>query len=137
MAMIRRACALVIVGGFLGLPVASLLCPWRVADGGLVALGYVLFSLGALIAVSNFYLSFLRVPILRLRGRALSDIRHVSVIPVFGMLIVLGLALAPANRPLSIIALLLTLLDTGNILWFLLAVWNDHTFWAERTPGAG
>jgi hypothetical protein len=90
MAAIRRASAVIVVGAFVGAPVASFFSPWRVAGRRLGVFGYVLFSLGALFAAGNFYCSFLRVPLLRLRGRALAGIRHVSGIPLFDMLIVPG-----------------------------------------------
>jgi len=46
--------------------------------------GIVLLSLAGLIAGTNFFLSFLRYPLLRLLGHHPSDYRHVSGLPAIG-----------------------------------------------------
>ncbi len=46
-----------------------------------------------------------------------------------GMLVLFGLALTPASLALSLATLLLMLLDTGNIPWFIASMWRDDSFW--------
>ena len=46
------------------------------------------------------------------------------------MLVRAGLAVAPASTALSLFALVLLLVDTGNIPWFVMKVWKDEGFWA-------
>ena len=126
--MSRVGC-LALVALMLGAPIASLLVDWRVAGGSYATLAYVVLGFGALVSVANFYLSFLRHPVLRLLGRAEEDIRHVSGVPIFGAVVLVGLVLAPPSTALSVGCLLLLLLvDTGGPLWCLWAVWKDDGF---------
>jgi hypothetical protein len=135
MIIIRKGVALVLVTCLLAIPIASLLSDWRIAGGSLRTVGYAIFLLGALVGILNFYLA-VRPALRQLVGRP-TDGRHVSGIPLFGMLTVLGLALAPASTWLSVTCLLSIVADTGNLLWFVIAVWKDQTFWTDRAKDAG
>ena len=53
------------------------------------------------------------------------------------MLTVPGLALAPASNWLSVTCLLSIAADTGDALWFVIAVWKDRSFWAYQVKDAG
>jgi len=79
----------------------------------------VLFSMGGFICCKNFYLSFLRYPIHRLKGGSREDYQWVSGIPVLGSLLVA----APFARlwlpsELVPVGIILFLIDTGGLHWF-------------------
>ncbi len=79
-------------------------------------LAYAALVLGAAISLLNFYLSFVRVPLLRVCGRSP---RFVSGIPHCGsMLLVVSAALLWPARLSALSALALAALDTGGIHWF-------------------
>jgi hypothetical protein len=90
---------------------------------------YVTLLLGASLSLLNFYLSFVRVPLLR--GCGWSP-RWVSGIPLLGsMLLVLSAVLMWRERWAAVTALTLAVLDTGGIhsffgvlLWDLIATRN-------------
>jgi hypothetical protein len=111
------------------IPLASFFVPWRVVNGAYPLLAYALFGLGGLISLGNFYLSFVRYPLLMLRGRTSEEIEFVSGFPLLGMLVLPGLLLAPASPLLSATALVMVLADTGNLSWFVFAVWKDAALW--------
>ena len=81
---------------------------------------WILFGLGSLLCVTNFYLSFLRYPLHRLRGLPDESYRWVSGFPLFGSLFVaislFGLHDIPAMIPVAVV---LMLIDTGGIHWFI------------------
>ncbi|MGH8067286.1 MAG: hypothetical protein ACRERE_19035 [Candidatus Entotheonellia bacterium] len=101
---------------------------WRVG-GGYSSVGYAAFALGALYSLVNFYLSFVRPYVLRALVSDQASVRNVSGIPLLGMLTVPALAFVPPSVGLSIACLGLILADTGNVLWFVVAVWRDKSFW--------
>ena len=129
--ILKRFIAFCAAAGILAIPVVSFFIDWRVAvaNGFLAWFGYALFGLGAVVSSVNFYLSFLRYPLFILRGRSRDDFRFVSGLPMIGMFVIPGLALAPASPWLSIASLALLLADTGNIPWFVVSVWRDKSFW--------
>lgn len=96
---------------------------------------YLLYPLGILVCLANFYLSFLRAPFLRAQGVPPQEIRHVSGAPLFGTLFVLmGTAVfsdVPGIVPLGI---LLVLLDTGGPHWFVGVMLRDALRRRERRP---
>jgi hypothetical protein len=130
-----RAAALATCVCVLALPVVSLAVSWRIP--GLPFVGWFLFALGSAVACTNFFLTFLRRPVLRLLGRPAAANRHVSVFPLVGMCVLPGLALLPASRGLSVATLALVLCDTGNLLWVLVAVWKDDAFWRDVSSPSG
>ncbi len=89
-------------------------------------LGYLAFALGASLSLLNFYLSFVRVPLLRLLGRSP---RFVSGFPLVGsLLLVVSAALLWSERWLALSALALVVLDTGGLHWFLgVLAWEAAT----------
>ena len=102
---------------------------WRVLGGKLATLGYILFALGAIISIMNFYLSFLRYPLHRVRHGKDAEYRWVSGIPLFGILSVIGLIHIPKSLLLNISTFLLLIIDTGGIQWFVVSTWKDNSFW--------
>ena len=93
---------------------------------------FFLFGVGAFICAMNFYLSFLRFRVYRLRGSK-GEYRHISGAPFLGSILVVVLLL-PLELPMwaRIAALALAALDTGGFHWFIgVVVWQ-----AMKKPGA-
>ena len=85
-----------------------------------VALG--LLAVGAFIALTNFYLSFIRIPFHRWRGH--HDVKWVSGIPLLGSLVLI-VSLAGLDGWPALLGGILFFLDTGGIVAFvLIMVWE-------------
>ena len=82
-------------------------------------LAWLAVGLGALLCLINFYLSFIRHPLNRLRGLSKESHRWVSGFPLFGSLLV-GLSLIVLHDLAGMVpvAVALILIDTGGIHWF-------------------
>lgn len=81
--------------------------------------GAVICLPGLAISCLNFYLSFLRYPLLRCLGKAPPDIQWVSGIPLCGSLLLwIGAALFVGKPVVLWTALAISLLDTGGLHWF-------------------
>jgi hypothetical protein len=97
-------------------------------------LGWILFGLGAFLCLVNFYLSFLRRPLRRLRGLPDESDRWVSGFPLLGSLLValsmIGLHEVPGMIPLAAASILI---DTGGIHWFVGSLF--HRFVHEKRRG--
>jgi hypothetical protein len=79
-------------------------------------LGYLAFGFGASISLLNFYLSWIRVPLLRGLGRSP---RWVSGFPIIGSLLLVISAVLLRDWPrIAFSALALAALDTGGIHCF-------------------
>ena len=78
---------------------------------------YLAFALGAWISLLNFYLSWVRIPLLRALGRAPLPVSGFPLIA--SLLLVIAAALLWERRGLAVTALALAALDTGGIHWFL------------------
>lgn len=113
------------------IPVLSFFFDWRIAAGRHTWIATGLFTFGGLFCLSNFYYSFLRVPLLVWRGVAPDAIRNVSSFPLLGVFVLPGLVLAPPSFALSVATLLLMLVDTGSISWFVAIMWNDDGAWGD------
>jgi hypothetical protein len=90
----------------------------------------VLLTIGGLICALNFYLSFVRVPMLRWMGRSI-ETKHTSGVPLIGSVLVIlawvaGLDFAGAQ----IVAWLLVLIDTGGPHWFIFSLASQG--WTPR-----
>jgi hypothetical protein len=125
----RKIAAVVLAAGLPALPIASMFVDWRVGDGRYSGVGYAAFALGGLLSLVNAYLSFVRPNLRRLLASDPTSVRNVSGVPFFGMLTVPALAFVPPSVGLSIACLALVLADTGNVLWFVIAVWHDDSAW--------
>lgn len=91
----------------------------------------LLIAGGGAISCLNFYLSFIRYPLHRWRGKPRSEFRWISGFPLVGSLgLVIGLVLMRFSRgvlptPLLAVALVIAVLDTGGIHWFVATqVWD-------------
>lgn len=82
-------------------------------------LAWTAFVVGGLLCLTNFYLSFLRYPLHRLRGLSRESYCWVSGMPLFGSLFV-GLSLVDLHslRGMLPVAIMLIVIDTGGIHWF-------------------
>ena len=82
---------------------------------------YVLLAFGCFLSLTNFYLSFLRYPLFRLRGGAPEDYHWMSGYPLVGSLVVLiCLPFVFSNAWLFWIGIICAALDTGGVHWFLI-----------------
>lgn len=92
----------------------------------MILLAWLFFTLGALLCGLNFYLSFLRFPIYRLRGHSAESYRWSSGIPLFGSLFVAVTLFFLSSVPwILIVGILLIALDTGGIHWFIYSQIRD------------
>lgn len=93
-------------------------------------LTYSIFVAGAFVCCLNFYLSFLRYPLCRLRGQ---EYKWVSGVPVFGsLLLVIALAMVHDSPVFFWIGTSIALLDTGGLHWFAVAMLWMCLFRRER-----
>ena len=84
----------------------------------------------AFVAVLNFYLSFVRGLLLRLRHGSLDRYRHVSGIPLIGSLLVLIAGIIGFGAVGTVLSCIVAVaLDTGGLPWFLFSTWQDGSFW--------
>ena len=82
----------------------------------LLLAGYGLLAVGGFVCALNFYLSFLRYPLSRLRGQ---PFQWVSGFPVIGSLLVVACLFVLALPPwLFWVAVVCAVLDTGGLHWF-------------------
>src|SRR5690349_19056289 len=86
--------------------------------------GFAIFGLGALVVWINFYTSFVRYPLHRLRGGTREDFRWVSGLPLVGSILLCLSTMFFGRSPVSWIALAIALLDTGGVLGVVLGVFT-------------
>lgn len=83
-------------------------------------IAYILLAFGCFLSLVNFYLSFLRYPVHRLRGRAPDDYRWMSGYPLVGSLVVFVCLPFVFHIPwLFWLGVICAALDTGGLHWFL------------------
>ncbi|MEM1084415.1 MAG: hypothetical protein AAGI48_09840 [Verrucomicrobiota bacterium] len=96
------------------------------SEGFLKTIGWSAVGLGAVIGGLNFYLSFLRYPIYRLRGGQKKSYQFVSGVPGIGSLaLFVGALLVPPSLPALVLLCGIALIDTGGLPWFFLALGVD------------
>jgi hypothetical protein len=96
------------------------------------AIGFALVALGTLVATLNFYLSFVRYFLYRLRQGSAVGYRNVSGFPIVGTLLVTaGGLISFGSAPIAVFGLFTMFIDTGGSLWFLESNWRDSSFWGE------
>ena len=78
-----------------------------------------LFMVGGFFCLLNFYLSFLRYPLHKLKGGSGDSYRWVSGIPLIGSLLVAAsLLVLNETKWVLVSGLVLIAMDTGGIHWF-------------------
>ena len=92
----------------------------------------VLLGLSVVIAVTNFYLSWLRYPLYRLRGGSRPEYRFVSGVPLFGSIFAYLALLLDHRSAFVWVALAALVIDTGGLLWA--AVWFPLGLIDRRRP---
>lgn len=80
---------------------------------------YSLFSAGAFVCLLNFYLSFLRYPILRRKGKSEDEIGSPSGFPFIGTMLVLFSVAHLTDSFLFPVGVVIMLLDTGGPHWLI------------------
>jgi hypothetical protein len=100
-----------------------------------VIVTWIAFALGGLLCLMNFYLTFLRYPLHRLRGFSKESYQWVSGAPVIGSLLV-ALSLLGRHGQEGILApaLVLMAIDTGGLHWFVATV-ICHSVWDKLRGG--
>jgi hypothetical protein len=93
----------------------------------------MVFGLGAVVCLVNFYLSWLRYPLHRARGASRETYRWVSGVPLVGSALVIATWALWLRHDhsllLDVASWVLALVDTGGIHWFLLVMASD---WFRR-----
>ncbi len=90
----------------------------------------VLFA--AVVGVFNFSLSWVRPLLYRLLHGSLEGYHFVSGIPFVGTpIVVIGVLLSFGDVVTASLGLLVLLMDTGGLPWFLAATWRDSSLWDE------
>jgi hypothetical protein len=88
---------------------------------------------GVLVALINFYLTFVRPVLFHLvsrRSRARVPYRRVSGAPVIGtLLIMVGAVMSFGAVGSALIGLSAFVLDTGGAGWFIVSTWRDRSLW--------
>ncbi|WP_146653240.1 hypothetical protein [Labilithrix luteola] len=126
---VRRGVGVVIAFGPVVLLVASLVSALtRGNEHHTSGLAVLLFAL--LIGALNFHLSFVRGLLYRRATGSLDGYRHVSGLPMVGtLLVVIGTLLGFGSAVCAAIGLLAIGIDTGGLVWFLIATWKDSSLW--------
>ncbi len=89
-----------------------------------------LVSVAAVIGVLNLYLSFVRPWNYRRRHGTDFGYRFVSGVPVLGTLLLAPVVLLSLGTPyLAACGLLVSMIDTGGLPWFLIMTWRDRSLW--------
>jgi hypothetical protein len=96
-----------------------------------IFIGIVLFCLGAIGTLANFWLSFLDYPLYRLRGGSPADYRRMSGLPFFASGILwISMPFLSGQPAFMWAAFLLSLFDTGGVHWMvaddLYRLWRDR-----------
>ncbi len=126
-----KTAALVLAVSPFAIWIALLIIDWRLWDGRFSIVGWIIFGLGAVISITNFYNSVLRYWLFKLRGRLSENLASSSSIPLLGILVLVGNVFIPNTIWLNIAVPILLLLDTGGISWFVVMVWKDDEFWGK------
>jgi hypothetical protein len=123
----KRGVGIVLGASPIALGVASLLASPQPAS----RLGFGLIALSAVIATVNVHASWVRPWLFRRRIGSYEGYRAVSGLPLLGTALGVGaMASAFGHAPIAVAAILLTLVDTGGPLWFLIATWHDASLWS-------
>jgi len=82
--------------------------------------GVIFLALGGLVALGNFYLSFLCIPLHRLLGR---NVKWVSGLPFVGFIsTVAGVVMLGFSAPTLSFGAVSVLLDTGGPVWLVVTL---------------
>jgi hypothetical protein len=105
--------------------------------GTAVTYGLYIVLFSAVIGAFNFNFSFVRPFLYRLMHGSREGYHHISGIPGVGTLIVVvGVLLSFGDIVTASVGLLVLLIDTGGLPWFIAATWKYSSSWdgPERLP---
>jgi hypothetical protein len=128
----RRAFGVILAFSPLALSIASLAI--GINKGRQSSFAGVGFVIGAAVmAALNFYLSFVRPYLFRVRRGSMDGYRFVSDVPIVGsILVVLGALFGFGAVGTALIGIIVFLSDTGGSGWFVIATWKDKSLWDKR-----
>jgi hypothetical protein len=94
--------------------------------------GLYVVILAAVIGGFNFWLSCVRPLTYRLSHGSWEGYHFVSGLPIVGTAIVMaGVLLSFGHVATALLGLLVLLMDTAGLPWFLAATWRDRELWDE------
>jgi hypothetical protein len=127
--IVRRAFGVVLAFSPLALLLASIAVGiTRSQRPHFAGVGFIVAA--SVVAVLNFYLSFIRPRLFLLRRGSMDGYRHVSVFPMLGtILLTLGALFGFGAIGSALIGIGAFALDTGGSAWFLICTWRDRSFW--------
>jgi hypothetical protein len=77
-------------------------------------------------------LSFVRPLVLKFWTPNSEGVAHASGIPALGSLLVAGaLVLGFGSEIIALVCLVILLVDTGGIPWFVVSTWRDRALWKD------
>jgi hypothetical protein len=127
----RRAIGIIICTAPLALLITSI-CYGLTQERGTRITGIVFVGLSVLIGAFNWYFSFIRPHLYQIKQGSMNGYRFVSGIPIVGTIFVMiGGTDGFGSLPTALLGLIAVILDTGGLLWFLFATWQDSSFWDE------
>lgn len=92
------------------------------------AMGFMIAA--GLIAIVNFYLSFVRGWLHVKRHGSSDGYRHVSGFPgIATILVIVGVLLGFGEISTALLGIGVMSIDTGGSVWFLFSTWRDRSFW--------
>jgi uncharacterized BrkB/YihY/UPF0761 family membrane protein len=92
--------------------------------------GIGLAVIGALFAGLNSYLSFIRPLLYSWRHGSIKGMKNISVILLLGTVFVVAAGVIGfADWRSAAVGLMVLVLDTGGLPWFLLMTWQDWSLW--------
>ena len=115
----------------IAIAVASILW-WAMRGTAPTPYGLYVVLLAAVVGVFNFWLSWVRPLIYRLIHGSREGYHFVSGVLALGTLLVaVGVVISFGHVVTASLALLVLLLDTGGLPWFLAMTWRDSGLWDE------
>jgi hypothetical protein len=120
------------------LGIALALSPFLLAIAALVVettpsfprAGYSLTGLALFLAASNFWNAALRPHLWHRRYGHFENYRNVSPVPALATILAMaGCLVSFGATAQPIMALIALAIDFGGLPWFIVAIWNDTSFW--------
>jgi len=89
---------------------------------------------GAIFACINFYLTFIRATLWRLRRKSMDEWKNVSGLPTIGTFcIFVACYFSFGAFGSTLVGLVILILDTGGLPWIVIFTWKDTGLWDAKT----